>query len=145
MAIDRKHLGSKTPPYTAEVEKGQLRFFAKATGEANPIYFDEAAARAAGYRALPAPPTFVFGLTFQSPRSLDQLGVDMGRVLHAEQTFRHHAQIFAGDRMTLVGEITDIFEKKDGALEFIVERTSATNQDGVLCTEMDATTVVRHG
>lgn len=145
MAIDRKHLGGRTPPYAGEVEKGQLRFFAKATGEENPIYFDEAAARAAGYPALPAPPTFIFCLTFQSPRDLGALGVDMNRVLHAEQAFRHYAPVYAGDRITLVGEITDIYEKKSGALEFIVERISATNQNGVLCAEMDVTTVITHG
>ena len=108
------------------------------------IFFDETAALAAGYRALPAPPTFVFGLTFQSTRWLAEFGVDMTRVLHAEQVFRHHVQIHAGDRITLVGEMTGIFEKKDGALEFIVERTRATNQDGVLCAEMEVTTVIRH-
>lgn len=144
MGIDRKHIGSRTPPYTFEVEKGQLQFFAKATGERNPIFFDEVAARRAGYRALPAPPTFAFGMTFQSPRDLAALGVDMPRALHGEQVFRHHAQIYAGDRITLVGEITDIFEKKGGALEFVVERTRATNQDGVLCVEMEVTTVIRH-
>ena len=34
----------------------RLKFFAKAIGETNPIYTDEAAALEAGYRALPAPP-----------------------------------------------------------------------------------------
>jgi len=33
----------------------RLKFFAKAIGETNPIYTDEAAALEAGYRALPAP------------------------------------------------------------------------------------------
>ena len=55
--IDRKHIGVVSEPRTIDVEKGQLRFFAKATGETNPIYFDEAAAQAAGHPAIPAPPT----------------------------------------------------------------------------------------
>ena len=145
MATDRKYLGTKTAPYVGEVEKGQLRFFAEVTGQQNPIYFDEAAARAAGYPGLLAPPTFIFGFTFYSPRSLADLGVDMTRVLHAEQAFRHYAPIFAGDLITMIGEITAIYEKKSGALEFIVECISATNQAGLLCAELEVTTVITHG
>lgn len=127
-----------------DVEKGQLLFFAKATGERNPVYLDEELARAAGHRALPAPPTFTFSLAFHAPTTVEDLGVDMRLILHAEQSFCHHAQIYAGDRITLTGEVVDIYEKKGGALEFIVQRTRAANQDGVLCTEMDTTIVVRH-
>ena len=60
--IDRKFIGHKLPAISVPVEGGQLAFFAKATGETNPIYFDEQAARAAGHPALPAPPTFSFTL-----------------------------------------------------------------------------------
>lgn len=45
------------PPHSADVEAGRLRLFARATGETRPEYLDDDAARAAGYRALPAPPT----------------------------------------------------------------------------------------
>lgn len=40
------------------IERGRLAFFAKATGETNPVYSDIDAARAAGYADLPAPPTW---------------------------------------------------------------------------------------
>ena len=54
--IDRRHIGLELPPQTAEIEKGRLRFFAKATGQTDPVYTDEDAAIAAGYPSLPAPP-----------------------------------------------------------------------------------------
>ena len=41
MPIDQKHVGVVSEPRIVEVEKGQLRFFAKAIGETNPEYFDE--------------------------------------------------------------------------------------------------------
>src|SRR3546814_8481365 len=44
------------------VEPGQLRLFAKAIGETNQIYFDQAAAESAGLRAPLAPPTFAYSL-----------------------------------------------------------------------------------
>jgi acyl dehydratase len=147
--IDRAFIGVESEPRSVEVEKGQLRFFAKATGETNPIYLDEAAARAAGHRALPAPLTFAFCLGSAAPprrgNIFGDMGVDMARVLHGEQSFSHHATIYAGDVITLTTKTVDIFSKKGGALDFIVQDTRAVNQDGVLCTEYRFTVVVRNG
>lgn len=146
--IDRANIGVVSEPRTIEVEKGQLKFFAKATGETNPIYFDEAAARAAGHPALPAPPTFTFSLALGAPAQrgaiLGDMGVDMRSVLHGEQQFTHHRPIYAGDAITLTTRTADIYEKKGGALEFIVQDTQAVNQRGELCTEMRVVTVVRN-
>lgn len=147
--IDRKHIGVESEPRQIEVEKGQLRFFAKATGETNPIYFDEDAAKAAGHKALPAPPTFAFSLALGAPAKrgdvFEEMGVSRARVLHGEQRFFNHRPIYAGDRITLVTKTVDIYDKKGGALEFIVQDTDATNQNGELCTTMRVVTVVRNG
>lgn len=146
--VDRKFIGVVSEPRTVEVEKGQLKFFAKATSESNPIYFDEAAAKRAGHRALPAPLTFMFCLASAAPAKrgdvLTDMGVDEGRLLHGEQSFTHHAPIYAGDTITLVTETKDIYSKKGGALDFIVQDTTATNQDGCLCAEMRFIVVVRN-
>lgn len=50
--IDRRFIGWTSERLSVAVETGQLRLFAKATGETNPIYFDEAAAKAAGHPAV---------------------------------------------------------------------------------------------
>ncbi len=146
--IDRSFIGCVSRPRTIAVEKGQLKFFAKASGEQNPIYFDEEAARNAGHRALPAPPTFAFSLALGAPPDrgdlLRDMGVDMHSILHGEQTFRNFAQIYAGDSITLVTETMDIFSKKGGRLEFVLQRTRAENQHGLLCTELDVLTIVRN-
>lgn len=146
--IDRGFIGCVSPPRTIAVEKGQLKFFAKATGEDNPIYFDEDAAAAAGHRALPAPPSFAFSLALGAPPDrgdiLRDMGADLHTILHGEQTFRHFAQIYAGDSITLVTETMDVYSKKGGALEFVLQRTRAQNQDGQLCTEMDVLMIVRN-
>jgi acyl dehydratase len=147
--IDRSFKGLVSEPRTIEVEKGQLKFFAKATGETNPIYFDEAAATATGHPALPAPPTFTFSLALGAPPAtgnvLGDMGVDLRRILHGEQSFTYHHPIYAGDAITLTTTTTDIFDKKGGALDFVVQDTRAVNQAGVLCTEMRVVTVVRNG
>ncbi|WP_339951413.1 MaoC family dehydratase N-terminal domain-containing protein [uncultured Albimonas sp.] len=146
--IDRKYIGHELAPLTVEVERGQLLFFAKATGQADPIYLDEAAAKAAGYRALPAPPTFLFSLDLKRPNPFalyDELGIDLNRVLHGEQAFRYGAAICAGDVITLRAKIVDIYDKKGGALEFIVSDCTATNQNGEDVGGMTRSAVVRNG
>lgn len=145
--IDKKHIGRTTPPMTFDIEKGRLRFFAKAIGETNPIYSDEAAAKAAGYVSLPAPPTFLFCLEMETNSLWDNIaamGVPVGKILHGSQSFTYHAPVCAGDRITFVTKVSDIYDKKGGALEFIVEDSTATNQDGVLVGELQRVIVVRN-
>ena len=146
--LDRSFIGFETKPRAVEVETSQLRFFADATGEKNPIYFDEAAARAAGHPAVPAPPTFLFCLVSLAPDAeniIARLGVDMGRVLHGEQSFTYGEPIYAGDIITLRTRISDIYDKRGGALDFIVEDTEATNQKGDNVGVTRTVIVVRNG
>lgn len=146
MPIDRKFIGRESEDRFVDVEKGQLRLFAKATGETNPVYTDETAARDAGHPTLPAPPTFAFSLALLAPTesgSLSEMGVHIGNVLHGEQHFDYHAPIYAGDTIRLKSRITDIYEKKGGALEFIVQETTAHNQNDTLCVSARGVTVVR--
>lgn len=145
--LDRKFIGHRFPPHSADVEKGQLLFFAKATGETDPVYLDEDAARQAGHPALPAPPTFAFSLALARPDPfawMEQLDIDLGRVLHGDQSFEYSGQIYAGDRITLEAEILDIFDRKGGALDFVVQKTSVRNQRGEQLGSMISTTIVRN-
>ena len=145
--IDKKHIVRTTTPQTEDVEKGRLKFFAEAIGETDPVYTDEEAARAAGYKALPAPPTFAFCLEMETKSlwdSIAAMGVPVGKILHGSQTFKYHAPICAGDRVTFQTRVSDIYDKKGGALEFIVEDTTAKNQDGALVAELQRVIVVRN-
>ena len=145
--LDKKIIGHEFPSFTADVEKGRLTFFAKAIGETNPIYTDESAALAAGYRALPAPPTIPFSLDMDGPELLPVVGVlklDIARVLHGSQEFEYHAPICAGDRFTVASRISDIFDKRGGALEFVVMESSYSNQDGDLVATARNTLVYRN-
>jgi acyl dehydratase len=146
--LDKSFIGVETEPRSIEVEKGQLRFFAKATGEKNPIYFDEAAAKAAGHPTLPAPPTFLFCLETMAPSRdgvMAKLGIDIGRVLHGEQRFTCGKPIYAGDTITMKTRIADIYDKKGGALDFIVQDTEAVNQKGEKVGVSRTVIVVRNG
>lgn len=146
--LDKAFIGHRSEPRSIQVEAGQLRFFAKATGETNPIYSDVEAAKAAGHPALPAPPTFLFCLASLAPPKddiLTLLGVNIGRVLHGEQRFSELKSIHAGDVITFTSRISDLYDKKGGALDFIILDTEAENQRGERVGLSRTVTVVRNG
>jgi hypothetical protein len=129
------------------IERGRLVFFAQAIGEENPIYSDLEAAYAAGHQDLPVPPTFLFGLGIVEPdpfRWIADLGIDMRFVLHGEQSFNYSELAHAGDALTLTPVITNVYEKRAGALEFVVRKTTVRKVDGTLVATMEETIVVRH-
>jgi acyl dehydratase len=149
MSLDKAYIGHRFAPFTAQVERGRLHFFAQAIGETDPVYLDEAAARAAGHPGLPVPPTFLFCLEMMDAphpgavRAL--LGMDITKVLHGEQRFTYHAMAYAGDTLTYEQRIADIYDKKGGALEFVLRASRVTNQHGVHVADLQGLTVVRHG
>jgi acyl dehydratase len=145
--IDRQYIGHAMPSFEVLVEKGRLHFFAKATGQTDPVYWDEVAARAAGHPALPVPPTFLFCLEMASPdpaaiRHL--LGMDYRRLLHGEQGFTYHSLAYAGDVLRFEQRIEDIYDKKGGALEFVLRKTRVTKQRGQPVADLRTVTVLRN-
>jgi acyl dehydratase len=146
--IDRRHIGHTLAPFSVPVEAGRLRFFAKATGQTDPVYTDTAAARDAGHRDLPVPPTFLFCLEMEGPNPAairELLGLDYRRLLHGEQQFSYHAMAHAGDVLSFEQRIDDIYDKKGGALEFVVRLTRVSNQHAQLVAELRSVTVMRNG
>lgn len=145
--IDKNLIGHRFDPVVLPVEAGRLRFVAKALGQTDPVYTDVAVAQAAGYRNLPAPPTFPFMLEADAldlRAFCEALGQDLKRLLHAEQSYTYHQPICAGDEITFVKTLTEIFDKKNGALEFVISDNTLTNQDGVLCAESRTNYVFRN-
>jgi acyl dehydratase len=130
--LDRRLIGTPIGSVTSLAEVGQMRLFAKATGQTNPIFFSKQAACAAGYRSIVAPPTFVHALyelgTEQPSTFRDTMGFKLEDTLHGEQAFDYYRLICAGDELRFEGSVTDIYEKKGGTLTFVVQEALATNQ-----------------
>jgi acyl dehydratase len=130
---DRAMIGHRWGPWEVEIEAGRLRLLAKAMGETRPIYTDVAAARAAGHRSIVAPPTFPFCLLADSPVGagyLAEVGIPVAEVLHGEQQFTYHQLLCAGDRVWVTRRVTDVYEKKGGALQFVVLESEVRLADG---------------
>jgi len=145
--IDKKWIGHELPASVLPIERTRLQFFAKAIGETDPVYTDAAAARDAGYPDLPAPPTFLFAAELDSgasDRLLSDLGIPLSKLLHGEQGFSYHRPACVGDTVTVRSTITDIYDKKNGALEFVIKTSRATNQRDELVAELRTVIVCRH-
>ncbi len=146
--IDPKWIGHTLALSTLHIDRARLRFFAKAIGETDPVYTDVAAARAAGYPDLPAPPTFVFAAELDSGASdqlLQTLEIPLAKLLHGEQGFTWHQPLCAGDTATVRSTVTEIYAKKHGALEFVVKQSTVDNQRGERVAELRSVLVCRHG
>lgn len=120
--IDRALIGSSADTFVVEVETGAIRRFAEAIGDGTEIYFDEAAAHALGYPGIVAPPTFP--TTFRPPSKPAWLeGLDEGRILAGEQSFRYTRPIFAGEQIQCALRLTDIQDKQSskGNMELVIQ------------------------
>lgn len=145
--IDKKWIGHELPPSVLPIERSRLKFFAKAIGETDPVYTDLCAAHDAGYPDLPAPPTFLFAAELDSGATdvlLSQLQVPIAKLLHGEQSFTYGRPACAGDTVTVRSTVSDIYDKKNGALEFVVKTSRATNQRDELVAEMRTVLVCRN-
>ena len=146
--ISKKYIGHKFPPVTLNVEEGRLKFFSKTIGENRKIYTDPVFAKKEGYPGLLAPPTFPFILEIDSMDLLDLVnffGQSLKKLLHGEENFIYHHPIFAGDKITVFKKISDIIDKKDGALQFIIFDNKFKNQNKILVAETQTNYIFRQG
>ncbi|MEU4311289.1 MaoC family dehydratase N-terminal domain-containing protein [Nocardia sp. NPDC024068] len=147
MSADRCVIGREFPPVSLLIDRSRLRNFAEATGQLDPVYTDVDAAKQAGHRDLPVPPTFLFGIELEAPDPfayLGELGIDLRTILHGEQQFDYHRMAYAGDVLTAASTIVDHYEKKGGLLEFLVRETTVTDQDGATVAAMRNVLVVQN-
>ena len=129
-----------------DVEIEILRLFSKATGQDDPIYFNEEAARKEGHPSILAPPTFLIAVAMRQENPylyLTDLNVPIGRILHANQEYSYFSPIHAGDQLKMNSRIDNIFDKKNGALQFVSFFSVYTNQNNLKVAESISTVVVR--
>ncbi len=142
--LDRTLIGRESEPVVHEVEKGAIRRFAEALGDPNPIYVDEVAARAAGFAALVAPPTFPVTLT-TNERFRHSLDLGTRSILHGEQQFEYARPVLAGDRITVRSRVADVQERAgaSGPMDVIVIEDEGRDEKGELVFKTRAMLILR--
>ncbi len=130
MPIDASLVGAESPAETVEVTVEAIRQFADAVGDDNPIFHDEAAARAAGHPALVAPPTYVTKFRqFISAFAIDPIKM---RLLHGEEEYSYTRPLYAGDRLTIQTRVAEVRQRpgKGGTMTFVTLETTGKDASG---------------
>ena len=133
-----------TEPYLVGREK--IREFARGVLATSPLCFDVAAAHAAGYSDLVAPPTFpvvIQDLTLHQLLSEQDAGIDFSRVVHGDQRFSFTRPIVAGDELTATLTVASI--KSLGGHSMVTAESSILGADGTHVVTATSTLVVRGG
>jgi len=144
--IDRKFIGYTTAPTRVRVDGWRVRLFCEAIGETDPVYWDAPTATAAGHRGIPVPPTFLKALEgehFNSAALMQLLEVPVRKVLHAEQSFEHLRPVHVGDEVEITRTVSDLFDKRNGELSFIVVETNYRVRGAMACRSVQ-TVLVRN-
>ena len=118
-----------TAPYLVGREK--VREFARAVFADAPQHTDPEAARALGYADVVAPPTFamvVQDLTLQQLLGDPDSGIELSRLVHAEQRFRYTRPIVAGDELVATLSVTGI--RTMGGNAMITSEAEIVDADG---------------
>jgi acyl dehydratase len=132
LAINTSYIGrtfAPSEPY--EVSRVKIAEFADAIGEPSPLCRDRAAAQAAGYPDVIAPPTFAIVVSAAGSAKVTHdpgLGVNYAMVVHGEQSFTHVRPLHAGDVVVSQSTIEDI--KKIGGMTTLATVTEIRTLDG---------------
>jgi acyl dehydratase len=116
-------------PY--EVSRVKIAEFATAIGDSSPVCRDRAAAQAAGYPDVVAPPTFAIVITAANSFRLvtdPGLGVNYAMVVHGEQSFAYDRPLRAGD--VVVAQTTIESIKQVRSLTTMATVTDISTVDG---------------
>jgi hypothetical protein len=132
MPLDPSCAGRTYPPTAPyQVGRAKIREFAQAIGAGDAAYHDPGAARELGYPDVIAPPTFPVVVTAAATQQLIDdpgLGLDFGRVVHADQRFAYARPVVAGDELVCVNTIEEIISRSGN--DFLSTRTEVTTTAG---------------
>jgi acyl dehydratase len=132
MAINADYAGrtfEPSEPY--EVSRVKIAEFADAIGEPSALCRDRAAAQAAGYPDVIAPPTFAIVVNAVNNERVTHdpdLGVNYAMVVHGEQSFTHARPVHAGD--VLVAQTTIESIRPIRSMTMLTSVTQISTVDG---------------
>jgi acyl dehydratase len=157
----KKYIGKETSTCTGErISARDIRRYALAIDDSNPIYYDENAAKQGKYAGLAAPPfyiTWAVGVPGSEKANKD-LGEDglasfvgvpeipnvwsLGWVRGGE-TMEFFKPVYVNDQVTVKGRIVDMNEKdgKSGKLVMVTSEFAYTNQNGELLAKHHVTMI----
>jgi acyl dehydratase len=138
-----------------DVTKRDIKRFAQAIGEENPVHFDEDYAKSTRYGTIVAPPLFCQIFTFEdvhpnrlpsdgSPIEID-IPVPAQKVVGGGSSYEILQRVKAGDKITARSTLKDVYAKegRSGRLYFVVVDTEFSNQKNEIVARETATYIKR--
>ncbi|WP_079527661.1 MaoC family dehydratase N-terminal domain-containing protein [Halobacillus hunanensis] len=128
-------IGKRSSKMKNTVERGAVKKFAEAIGDAHPIFVCEETGQQSRYRANIAPPTF--------PRVFDYgviegLNLPKKGLIHGEQLYHYERPLLVGEDIYCYQEVNDYYERngKSGEMGFLQIKRYGEDVDGqVIFTE----------
>lgn len=129
----------ETAPVRFPLDRSKLAELARAFHDQDPAWYDEAAASAAGFHGVPAPPTV--GVLADHWRKDGLLafatiaGLDVERVLHGEVAWEYLRPLRMGDELTATSTVSDIAKRegrRGGTMTLVTVETDFVDQRGEL-------------
>ena len=135
--FDTSKIGYSFPPFPVAIERTKLRELALAIGDPNPIYQDRQAAQTEGYEDIPLLPTaatiFLFWENTGFIEQLAELGLDVTRLIHREESYEYLAPLHPGETLTGVMTVLDGATRKgrgNSSVDLVTVRLSYANLEG---------------
>jgi acyl dehydratase len=136
-SVRQVEVGSELPPLVRVVTAEDVKAYAEAGGDKNPLHQDDAVARAAGFPGIIAHGMFTMG--HMAACIIGWAGGDPANVLQLSAQFR--APVFMGERIDAGGRVrlldpeartatleTWVSVERDGTTEWPIKRGAATVQ-----------------
>jgi acyl dehydratase len=137
-------------PLPEEISASDVRRYVEATGDRNPLWLDDDAARSTGYRARILPPMMLIDLTWrlkntESGRLTDRIPLPASYVdtRNADTEMEWLDPVYIGDRLSIRHRIRDIVARpgRRGLGIYITRETEYVRQDGHLVARVLQTVV----
>lgn len=145
MPVNVNAAGQSSRPFPGyEVSREKIRMFADAVDARAAEHWEVDAAIAAGYPDLVAPATFAVLIAQRSEFAVliaPEVGVELAKVIHAEERFIHHRPIVAGDVIETELHIESMIPR--AAILMVTTRAELSDATGAPVTTAYSTLAVR--
>ncbi len=124
-------IGKQSVKVKNVIERGAVKKFAVAIGDAHPIFIDEEYGKASRYKTNIAPPTFPRVLEFGN---IEGLVLPEKGLIHGEQIFNYERPIRVGEVIYCYSKVENYVEKKGstGSMGFLTISENGEDVKGEL-------------
>ncbi len=143
-AAMQKAIGVESAAETYDIEKGHIRRFAEAIGDANALFTDEARARETPVGGIVAPPTFLRSCVAPPPPIDPQQETGLSRILDGGSDWEYFHRVRPADRISVRSKIIDFREREGRMGKMLITTTQLTyrNQLGQVVATQTGTRIM---